>query len=235
MHTAGTAQAGQRYVGKDTERPSMLTFSAMDMLPVAASSPSSTQREAWQLYAVRAPGLPLIARSARALVFRTPDGALGGRVAAGQRFKSVRAKVADRLWPLYFSLQACDAVSNTAERCDAVMDWGMRGALPPLLPEQLPLSPGGLATALELGVRLVPMRAPKWPAANLRAFLRPVGPGLFVGAAFRGAAAEPAFTFLMLRTEELMQIDEELATAMAVLERELDAANLRKLNSELTG
>jgi hypothetical protein len=245
------AQAGRRYSASEAELAGVLGYasSVLDMLPLSDhSSERAPQRREWHVYALRAPELPRAARAARALLFPTAGagaGALGGRVAAGRR-DGVRTALANRFSPLYFSLEPCDAVPATRERCDAVMDWGARGATPPLLPEEVPFSPGGLATARALGISLPPVRAPRWPGAGLRAYLRPVGPGVIVGAAYRGdgveAAAtradaeadEAAFTFLMLRADEATPIRDEAVAAEAARELERERARVAKLNDNIS-
>jgi hypothetical protein len=223
---------------------------ALDMLPLSDhSSPRAPQRREWHVYALRAPELPSPARAGRALLFPTAgagEGALGGRVAAGRR-DGVRSRLVARFSPLYFSVEPCETVPASRERCDAVMDWGARGATPPLLDEEVPFTPGGLATARVLDVALPPVRAPRWPGAGLRAYLRPVGPNVLVGAAYRGDGAEAAatradaeadeaaFTFLMLRVDEVTPLRDEVILAEQARERERERARIAKQNEDLSG
>jgi hypothetical protein len=178
------------------------------------------------VYAASAPALLPPFRRARLLLF--PAGgaggdALGGRVAADRRAGrpgrgGMFASILDRFSPGYFSAYQCDAVPASGEPCDAVLDWGVAGAPPALLPQEVPNGAAADAACARVGIALPRVRAPRWPAAGLRAYVRPVGPGALIAAAWRGdggvdagadadaaAAAEadePAFTFLMLRVDK---------------------------------
>ena len=186
------------------------------MLPLNdASSARAPQRREWHVWAGRAPELPALSpfRSFRFLAFPTDAGALGGRVAPG-RGRGARSAAGrgffDRLAQLYCSVEPCAEVPATRERCDALADWGAPRGPPPLLPDEVPRGPGADATARALQMRLPSLAKPRWPAAGLRAYLRPVAPGMLVGSAWRGdggdggaeealsEADEPAFNFVML-------------------------------------
>jgi hypothetical protein len=216
-------QAGRRYGASDAALAGALgaACGALDILP---RGDSDDQDEEWHVYAASAPALPPPFRRARLLLF--PAGgaggdALGGRVAAARRPGSpggMLGSVLDRFSPGYFSAYQCDAVPASGEPCDAVLDWGVAGAPPALLPQEIPSGAATDAACARVGIALPRVRTPRWPAAGLRAYLRPVGPGALIAAAWRGdggidaaadadaaAAAEadePAFTFLMLRVEK---------------------------------
>jgi len=201
----------------------LLTLPASELAPAGRRDAGRrTARGGWHLYDVATPALPAPLRRCRAQVFPlagASTGALGGRVAPGpgkgaaatQRLGPLAALLAAAAPPLHFSIEAAETLPSTGDAVDAALDFGARGGHPPLLAEELPSGDAAAAAAERLGVPLRPVRAPRWPVAGVRAYLRAAGPGLLVGSAWGGdgeaameradaEADEPLFSFLMLRT-----------------------------------
>ena len=238
-------QAGRRYLCSAATLEGALGIAphALLTLPASEAAPAGrrdssrrSQQGGWHLYSVAAPALPAPLRRCRAQVFPLAGasaGALGGRVAPGAggaasalRSGPLAALLAAAAPPLHFSIEAAEALPASGDAVDAALDFGARGGHPPLLAEELPAGPAAAAAAQRLGVPLRPLRAPRWPVAGVRAYLRAAGPGLLVGSAWGGdgeaaleradaEADEPLFYFLMLRvaTDEATATEEEADAA----------------------
>ena len=224
------SQAGRRYLCSAAALDGALGIAphALLTLPASEAAPPGRRdvggrasRGGWQLYSVAAPSLPKPLRRCRVQVFPlvgASTGALGGRVAPGPgpgaeaalRPGPLAALLAAAAPPLHFSIEAADALPATGDAVDAALDFGARGGHPALLTEELPSGDAAAAAATRLGVPLRAVRAPRWPVAGVRAYLRAAGPGLLVGSAWGGdgdeareradaEADEPLFSFLMLR------------------------------------